>query len=259
MSCTWDDMAVKCENCHCDKPRIIAVIPCFGRFSLLRFNVNRLYSVNGIYKVILVGHEQEVQKIADETNSIFVHQENKPLGLKWQVGFKEAKKLNPHAVLFVGSSDLISKDWLKESYKYLKDFDMVGKLGCHFMDINTQSGKRLVFWPGYKVGVRSKETIGIGRLISARILDKMNWEPFDVNKNYSMDGQMQAQVLRHEGKIKIMEDDVQAISISTNLWTNLHQFEQHWNNLLPSEKIIGEQMTNFLETYFPDIKNLNIQ
>lgn len=257
MSCVADDLAGKCTNCVCNK-RVVAVIPCYGRFPLLKFNVSRLYAVNGIYKVILVGHEKEVEGIAEETNSVFISHANKPLGAKWNAGFREAEELNPDAALFVGSSDLISTEWIKTGLRYLNDYDMVGKLGCHFMDINTQTGKRLVHWPGYLKGTRKDEPIGIGRIISARILEKMGWEPFDRTKDHSMDAQMHSKVLDNGGSVKSFEDDVHAMSISTNLWNNLHKFNMHWDNILPSTKIHGDDMNEFINKYFPDIENLKL-
>lgn len=261
MSCVSDDLAGKCHNCQCGKKRIIAAIPAFGRFPLLRYNIERLYKVNGIYKVIVTGHEPEVQKICAATGAEFVQHRNRTLGLKWNKAFQEAKKHNPDAVLFVGSSDLISKDWLTLASKYLNDYDMIGKLGCHLLDINSVNGMRLLDWPGYQIGPRAQETIGIGRVISARILNKFNWRPFNDAKDNSMDKHMEENVLRHGGKIKVMDEDVYSMAISTDKWENKHKFEQHYQNLSPtlkSEKILGQEKHDFLKKHFEDIYTLKL-
>lgn len=255
--CVKDDLGVQCPGCTC-KYKTVAIIPCLGRYQLLEKTVERLYKVNGITKVILVGHEPMIKKIADQSGSIFVNHRNEPLGRKWNAGFETAKLLNPDAVLFVGSSDLISKDWLPVALSYLPDYDLIGRLDCYLLDIHTLSGKRLVHWPGYGQGVRSEEPIGIGRVISARVLDKINWRPFDDTRDNSMDWFMYDAVLKHSGKIKIMEEDVCSMAISTNLWPQKHQFEMHWKNQLQSKRILGNEMDEFMTKYFPDIVDLKL-
>lgn len=255
MTCSKDDLGTQCPNCTC-KYKTVAVIPCFGRFQLLEKNVDRLYKVNGISKVILVGHEPYVKKIADNTNSIFVNHKNNPLGRKWNAGFAKAREINADAVLFVGSSDLVSKDWLPTALKYLPDYDLIGKLDCYLMDINRVLGKRLVHWPGYGHGVRAEEPIGIGRVISARVLDKIDWKPFDDTRDNSMDWFMYDAVLKHSGKIKIMDEEVYSMAISTDRWPNKHIFEDHYKGRLPSTKIHAEEKENFINNNFPEANNI---
>lgn len=255
MNCANDDLGKQCGNCTC-KYKTVAVIPCFGRFQLLEKTVERLYNVNGISKVVLIGHEYKTKQIADRTGSHYVDHANLPLGRKWNAGFLAAKSFNPDAVLFVGSSDWISKDWMQTALKYLPEYDMIGKLGCHLLDVNTEKGKRLVEWTGYGKGVRESEPIGIGRVISARVLNKINWKPFEDHKDNSMDWFMYERVLNQSGKIKIMNEPVYSMAISTNLWHNKHMFEEHWKNKLPSKKYNAEDMRQFLETNFKEALTL---
>jgi hypothetical protein len=251
MNCSKDDLGITCDNCIC-KYKVVAVIPCLGRYKLLKKTIERLYKVNRVTKVVLIGEERQVERIAAETGSIYLRHTNSPLGKKWNAGFIEARKLNPDAILFVGSSDWISEDWLTEALKHLKDHDLIGRLDCYLLDFNTISGKRLVYWPGYGQGVRSEEPIGIGRVISARILDKIDWKPFNDDRDNSMDWFMYEAVLNNQGTVKIM-DNGKSMAISTNLWGNKHQFEQHWSGKeLPSTKIKGEEMNSFLVNNFPE-------
>lgn len=253
MSCPNDDLGNICLNCTC-RYRTVAVIPCFGRFKLLEKTVDRLYKVNKITKVILVGHEPQVRRIADLSNSIFVNHKNSPLGRKWNAGFQAAKIYGSDAVLFVGSSDWISENWLSEALKHLPEYDLIGRLDCYLLDINTHTGKRLVHWPGYGHGVRSEEPIGIGRVISARVLNKIDWRPFDDTRDNSMDWFMYDAVLKHSGKVKLMDNDTFSMAISTNAWPNKHKFEEHWNNRLPSKRIA--EVNEFIRSNFPEAENI---
>jgi len=257
MSCAKDDLGTQCPNCTC-KYKTVAVIPCFGRFKLLEKTVERLYKVNGVSKVILIGHEPFVKRMADQTGSVFVNHKNNPLGSKWNAGFLAAKELNPDAVLFVGSSDWISEEWLPTALKYLPEYDLIGKLDCHLLDINTAAGKRLVHWPGYGHGVRAEEPIGIGRVISARVLNKIDWKPFNDLKDNSMDWFMYDAVLKNSGKVKIMDEKVYAMAVSTNIWPNKHVFEDHYKNRLPSTRITGDSLDDFLQSNFSDALTIKL-
>ena len=259
MSCLNDDLAVKCANCDCDrsKPKIVAVIPTHGRFALVRHNIRRLKQRNGIHEVVIIGNQPEIEKICQEEGAIYCMKKNNPLGAKWNFGFTVARMLKPDAILFVGSSDFISDDWLKVASGYLKDYDLIGKLGCHLLDVNTMAGKRLCYWPGYLTGPRAEEPIGIGRVISARVLDKIDWQPFENSRENSMDWFMYDRILNNAGKVKIMTEDVHSMAISTNLWPNKHSFDTHWRGQLKSDKI--KDKDTFLNKYFPDAINLNLK
>lgn len=235
--------------------KIIAPIPCFGRIPLLRLTVKRLQDKNKIHKVILIGHELEVEALAEELNCEFVYHANEPLGSKWNAGFIAAKKYDPDGVLFVGSSDWISDNYIEYIEKELPEFDMLGMLGCYFTDIGKEI--RSVYWKGYGKGNRSHEPIGIGRVLSARILNAIDWRPFDIDKNNSMDFQMYHKVIQKGGKVGIFDakEDIQFVSISTAAWTNKHIFSHHWSNIIPSVRINSNQITD----KFPELIDLKNQ
>jgi hypothetical protein len=232
--------------------KVIVPIPVFGRFPLLKLTIQRLYEKNKVHRVILIGHEPEAMKIANETGCDFINMPNNPLGAKWNAGFQAAQNYDHDAVLFAGSSDWISDDYLTLCEKHIDQHAMIGKFGCHFADVRN-SKVRLVYWPGYTDAYRKNETIGIGRVLSKSLLRKINYKPFTDDKNNSMDYMMQQQVRLNYGKIKILhQNDGVLLSISTDLWVNKHDFEDHWSNRLPSEKM---QPYPFLNQ-FPEIANV---
>jgi len=231
--------------------KVVVPIPVLGRFPLLRLTIKRLYEKNKVFKVILIGDELETKQIADEMDCEYVLSANKPLGFKWNNGFKAAKKYNPDAVLFAGSSDWISDDYIQIASQYLDRFDMIGKNGCHFID-KSKGAMRLVWWAGYDPRQRN-ETIGIGRLLSGRILNKFNYMPFNNAFDHSLDYSMNLNIIRNKGKIKILEPNQGSLlSISTDKWGNKHNFNEHWNNTLPSEKM---PLQPFIKQ-FPEIHEL---
>lgn len=234
--------------------KIVAAIPAFGRIPLLRRTIERLYQKNGVHRVIVAGSEPEVEKLCIGTGAVFVRHHNNPLGAKWNAAFRAAMFYDPDGVLFVGSSDWLSDNWLPTTAPLLEYFDMIGKPDCYFLDIGP-TDNRLCYWPGYTRPDRKGESIGIGRLLSRRILDRINWSPFDPQKDNSLDHSMQNKVMAAGGNIKLLEDDrIKAVSISTHQWPNKHRFEQHWNNELPSTRI--PEVAEFTEKHFPEANTI---
>lgn len=212
-----------------DNPKIIAVIPVYGRELLLPFTISRLYNKNKIFKVICCGNLETDKKICLENNAEWVQVDNKPLGKKWNKGFYEAKKYAPDAILFVGSSDWISENWIQINYKYLPEYGMVGKRSFTMIDVPVNDPISFCHWEGYPNNHRPGEPIGIGRLISKKFLEKINYEPFKNDADCSMDYYMYKICLEQGEKVKLINsDDSFFLSLSTNAWINKHIYTDHF-------------------------------
>jgi len=224
---------------------IVAVIACHGRLPLLELTIHRLINKNLVKHVVCVGGPLE-RETCESAGAIFVEHENNPLGKKWNAGFEKARTLGCDGALFVGSSDWLSDNWLSYMVPLLGEYDLIGKADFYLLDIGET--RRACHWLGY-TGERRNEPIGIGRVVSARILDKINWQPFNPAMNNSMDYQMLQNVDAHNGRsVMIVEDSMESLSISTNRWVNLHKFEEHWSNKLPSIKLDS----NAFDVDFPE-------
>lgn len=183
----------------------------------------------------------------------FISYPNKFLGAKWNAGFIAAKKYNPDACLFVGSSDWLSDNWVNELWRNKGDFDLVGLPGCYLVDVS-RDGLRGCHWPGY-TGDRKGESIGIGRIITGKILEKIDWKPFDDHLTHSLDYSMINRVNKAGGKIGLVNlDNVKSLAISTDQWPNKHQFKDHYSNKLPSTRI--ENVESWIEDNFPEAKSI---
>lgn len=229
--------------------KVVAVIPVHGRLPLLPITIRRLYERNGVHTVICVGDGLSEKAICIEAGACWAAHQNTPLGAKWNAGFLAAKELNPDAVLYVGSSDWLSDDWLTVMEPLVSTHQMVGVPGCYFGDIATEV--RLVYWPGYQ-GSRADETIGIGRMLSRQLLDSIGWKPFHDDKNSSLDRSMKEKAAAvGVSDFFVRHDGIKALSISTNQWENKHKFMHHWSNMMPSEKI--KEPVPFLMSHFPEV------
>ena len=213
--------------------KIIAPIPCFNRFPLVELTAARLKRQNII--PILIGHENEIKEIANDLNIEFIQAPNSPLGNKWNKGFMACKNYNPDGVIFMGSSDWASDEYIQSVNENLNDFNLLGMLGCHFVDVAEKI--RLVHWPGYGHGMRHEEPIGIGRVLRSDFLNEINWKPFDDNLNAGLDWSMWLKVVNNNQTIGIFnqQSNIQLLSISTNKWSNKHKFNDHWSGKLKSK------------------------
>ncbi len=254
MSCLMHDGVCPIDDSGkcCGGPRVVACLPVYGRLPLLRQTIERLYKKNRVKKVICSGDGREERKLCESLGAEWVQHRNRPLGQKWNAAFQAAEKYKPDACLFVGSSDFVSDNWITELAPLVAEYDLIGTAGCFFLDIGDEM--RLCYWPGY-TNNRKGESIGIGRLISSRVLDKMQWKPFDDHLDRSLDYSMQQRVLKVAGKLHMVSSDkIKSMSISTDQWVNKHQFADHWSGELKSTKI--QQVNDFLDFNFPEAKQI---
>jgi hypothetical protein len=251
--CPKDDSGDCCGKCN----QIIAVMPVNGRLPLVRFTIERLLKRNGVGRVICIGGIEE-KATCEKAGAEFIIHANKPLGAKWNAGFLKAKEYRPAGCLFVGSSDWLSDNWIPALAPLLDDYDMVGTPGCHFLDIS-KNGQytnhyKVCQWMGYSTD-RKGESIGIGRLLSARVLDRIGWKPFADTADASMDHWMVTKVNKAGGKaLTIDNKQVISLSISTDRWINKHRFKDHEKGALKNESIMINQsrVKGWLETNFPE-------
>ena len=230
--------------------KIIAVVAVYGREPLLKYTIRRLYNKNNIYKVICVGLSNSEKKICTDENAIWISSPNKPLGKKWNKGYEYARRYRPDGILFVGSGDWISDNWIQNAYKYLDNYGIVGKSDFCMYDI-IDYRIRNCHWHGYLSNTnRDKETIGIGRLLSRKLLERINYKPFSDELDDSLDWSMYLKCIQNNFKIKILDmDDVLFLSVSCDLWINKHKFNGHYYGALKDEKELIKFCNNNINLY----------
>jgi|SRR6478609_2192276 len=232
--------------------KVVACIPVFGRKPLLEHTIRRLYQKNGVHKVICAGDQHEDRKLCESLGAHWVAYKNKPLGMKWNAAFQAAEQFNPDACLFVGSSDWISDNWIYKMEPLVKEFDLIGTAGCYFLHIGNDF--KLCDWPGYE-GRRKGESIGIGRTISRKLLDKLHFKPFEDNIDSSLDYSMISRSNKVAAKVHMtVNAELKSLSISTDRWHNKHNFMHHWTNVLKSE--IVDNPEPWLKENFPEAFNV---
>lgn len=206
--------------------KVIACMPVKGRIPLIKHTISRLVKANKCFKVICTADTKEEQRAIIDSGGEFVYHDNAYLGQKWNAAFKRASVYNPDACLFVGSSDWITDNWIDVMLPYLSTHDMVGKPDFNMLHINHNGRLNMARWGGYgPQSPRNGEPIGIGRMISAPMLKKINYEPFRNDLNSSLDYSMFQKIQAVGGRIKTATDETtQSLSLSCDLWPNKHIF-----------------------------------
>jgi hypothetical protein len=192
-------------------------------FRIFATGVNRLKSKFDIITLSVGSEHQESLKLCRDFGINYCEYPNKPLGAKFNAGMLAMREFRPDYVTIMGSDDLLSTETFAKIWNYCEQgVEMVGFLDLYFFDLLT--GK-LVYWPGYgnrgtkADSARKGEAIGLGRTLSARVLDKMSWQPWKSDIDMSLDWYMtqRLKVLRVKPKIfTLKENNLFAVDLKSN-------------------------------------------
>ena len=171
-------------------------------------------------ELVAVGSEGERSKdICEESEFNYFEYENQPMSEKWNFGLQMTKKINPDAVIIVGSDDLIDKNLLKFYDKKLKQgYMMVGIKDFYIYDTER---RKLAYWRGYgklNDAHRMNETIGLARCLSRTLLDKLDFNIWnDLNISRNLDGAMTTR-LKEVGIYPVSEANMPYVDLDNQLY-----------------------------------------
>ena len=156
--------------------------------------------------VVAVGSEGRLsRKIAEDTGAVYIEHENRPLGRKWNAALAGARELEADAVMVLGSDDLVPLQTLKWLMRQAEHHPFVGLLDfileeraehqrTYQVSLSESDGGPYSdtaitrhYWPGYE-GRRSGEPVGSGRIISAALLERVDWKLWADDTEKSLDG-----------------------------------------------------------------------
>jgi len=146
-----------------------------------------------------------------------VETRNFPLSNKWQTGLKEVRKLNPDYVLMLGSDDFICSNLIGAYSKEMdKGTDLIGLIDCYFLDSRTDEFN---YWLGYR-NHRRGESIGMARMLSAKLLDKLDWSVWDTPANKGLDSMMMKRLktIKYSEKMfNCKKENIMALDVKSNI------------------------------------------
>ena len=116
---------------------VVAVVPVLGREPLVYHTISRLIDL--VDEVVCVVENHVDRQICANLGAFICNSYGNPLGKKWNDGFWEARQFNPDFVLYMGSSDWVSDNWIEEMTKY--DAEIIGTLDYHLLHLEYHPDK----------------------------------------------------------------------------------------------------------------------
>ncbi len=199
----WDGTAISRQSVISMKKRVestkkICILTAFWQ----RYELNSAYlaHLNFLKRELseleitglIVGSEGEkTRRMVLSSGNEYLEHKNLPLSEKWDSVLKFSRNFDPDAVIILGSDDFISPETVRSLVGKISDgWLMTGLMDMHILD---SEGGRLFHWNGYSVSTPNRmwETIGLGRCISRKLLEKMDfslWGGEEINSG--LDGLM---------------------------------------------------------------------
>ena len=138
---------------------------------------------------VVAGSEGESTRQACVSRGIgYVETLNQPLSAKFNKASMEAwTKYKPDGLMIMGSDDFVNERLIQHYLLNLKQgVDVLGFRDCYFYNAKT---KEAVYWPGYTVPHRRGESIGMARLLSAKVFRRLRlrlWSESTAGLDYLM-------------------------------------------------------------------------
>jgi hypothetical protein len=168
--------------------------------------------------VVAVSGEEFEREWLERRGVRFATAANSPLGAKVNaaVGLLE----DCDCVMGIGSDDLVCSRYVRAALRHCETVDMAGALDIYLYELKWQ---RLYYWAGYTCDRRLGETVGPGRMVTRRVMDLLDWSPFDAEAEISIDRTMHLKLAEAEIKtaaFKLIDEDAMIVDVKSK--TNLN-------------------------------------
>lgn len=170
----------------------------------------------------------------------YVEAPNDPLAKKHNMAVREARRMRPDYLLMMGSDDIVTPEAFEvylEAAK--KKIDFIGVTDFYFWDYQS---KKASYWGGY-IDQRKGHTAGAGRMISASLMGKWGWQPFENKHSKILDDSIQQKLknTRHKAHtFSLKANGVVAVDIKSDV--NMTPFELWPNTEYIDSKILTDKI-----------------
>lgn len=211
-------------------------------FEMFAKGIHELEKLDGIIiTTIISGSEGSKSREMVEKHNFHYHEiPNEPLSEKVNITSYNAQFEYPDYILCLGSDDIIHQKLMLYYIELMKKgYDFIGTTDFYFYDTLS---KKSLYWGGYREPYRKGFTAGAGRLISNKLLAKMNWKPWEIKDSLQLDGSMQDKLnfIKHSKfTFSLKEKGLFALDIKSS--TNMTPFKLWDNTEYIDTKIIKKQ------------------
>lgn len=206
--------------------RIAIVSAVWGRLPLARVwwaGLARLRNVaqrrGHTVSIWVAGDELHHQALCERNGGLWVQASNDALGHKWNAAARQAWRNGATHLCILGSDDFLADAaWLALLAGAEGGQPHVGLRGIYFMN---QPTREVVRWDGYPAGSsRYGAPAGAGRILDARLLDRLDGQPWQPHRMSGLDASLMQTVepppawLVEIGPSRVALD----VKYSTNIW-----------------------------------------
>lgn len=155
----------------------VVLICTHERIGITNFNIESLQRQSLKPKIVLIvsTHFEQNYYQAKHPDVYVYLRPNSPLGHKWYAGVQLARDLSPDPLIILGSDDILGEGFIQDACRLNKDF-----IGLYYWFIHHE-GK------AYLCEYLARQPLGGGRCYSYSLLEKLNWNIFDIKRNHLLD------------------------------------------------------------------------
>ena len=150
---------------------------------------------------VVAGSEGEATKNMCALRGVtYIEVKNNPLSNKFVKASQKAAALhNPKALMILGSDDFVDNALIERYIRLLENgADVVGITDCYFYDTVSS---RSVYWKGY-TNFRKGETIGMARMLSMKVFNRLRGKLWPSNINSGLDYNMMKKLKSHKDLVR---------------------------------------------------------
>ncbi len=194
-------------------------------------------STNLDVAIIVAGSEGiKSRSMVEQYPYHYIEVKNDPLATKMNATTLYAREIGADYVMCLGSDDIIHPNLFAHYETQMhRGTDYTAVLDFYFFDIRS---RKSVYWAGYRDPRRKGHTCGAGRLISARLMDKWGWAPWQVEHSHILDNSMQQKLAttpHSEHIFSCLAHGVHGLDIKSS--TNMTPFAV-WDNACEIDPLI---------------------
>lgn len=223
--------------------RIVIVSAIWKRPEIFKLFASGVHELKKTFNVdcVVAGSEGIVSReIVEREGFKYIEVANDPLARKHNFAVREARRMRPDYLLMMGSDDIVTPEALEVYIQHAKKgIDFIGVTDFYFWDYVT---KKASYWGGYVDG-RKGHTAGAGRMISANLMGKWGWMPFENKHSRILDDSIQQKLksTRHKSHtFSLKENGVFAVDIKSDV--NMTPFELWPNTSYIDSKILTDKI-----------------
>lgn len=209
------------------------------RYDVLDIYIDWLNIIRKDYDVVLAitADDPKIKKKCLDNKIIYFKSENTPLGRKFNTA-SLMRAIDIDYLMLMGSDNICDNNMLQIYFRLMESgIDFWGMRDIYFYETKSRS---LKYWPGFKNHYREGESLGAGRCISRKVLDKLDWKLWNDNENVTLDKSMTEKfnsIKVNNITLSIKEENCFLLDIKSGL--NMSRFEQYKGELLHRNTLIN--------------------